>query len=262
MLGEEEIGSGYVDNAKFWITIIRERLDRYRSELTDGAVLGAIGPSDGLTILDAACGEGYLSRLLAQRGARVVGVDTCAELVESARALARESGLDADYHLRRVNDLPIADGHCDVVVCNHLINDLHNVSGPFQEFARVTREGGLLVILMLHPCFYGPDGERSVMRSSFTPDEYFRIRTVEQHFDVAGKVSPAPVKMWFRPLEDYVAELREAGFLITSLAEPHPSAERLAADPWWRENFVRPLFLLIVAQRGPRSRATSASGSH
>lgn len=253
-LGNETPRGGYVENANFWIAIIRERLDRYRSELTDRTVLSAIGPSDGLAVLDAGCGEGYLSRLLAQDGAQVVGVDACADLVESARELARESGLDINYYLHSVNDLPIPDDHFDVVVCNHLINDLHDVSGPFREFTRVIREGGRLVILMLHPCFYGAGAERSVMRGHYTPDEYFHVRTVEQHFDVAGKISPAPVKMWFRPLEEYVSELREAGFFITSLTEPHPSTEQLAADPWWRENFVRPLFLLIVAEKGRANR--------
>lgn len=240
---------GYAENAEFWVKIIRERLDRYRSGLTDEAVLNVIGPCSGITILDAGCGEGYLSRALAQQGTRVIGLDTCEELVGSARRVETESGRGINYYTGNVNDIPIADGHCDVVVCNHLINDLQNISAPFCEFARVTREGGRLIILMLHPCFYGSHAERSISSSYPTPDEYFRVRTVEQHFAVSGIVSPTPVKMWFRPLEEYVSELRKAGFFVTSLTEPHPSVEQLAGDPWWRENFRRPLFMLIVAEK-------------
>ncbi len=113
----------------------------------------------------------------------------------------------------------------------------------------MTRQGGRLIILMLHPCFYGAHTERSISHRYPTPDEYFRVRTIEQEFKVAGITSPAKVTMWFRPLEDYVSTLREAGFFITSLSEPHPSGEQLE-DPWWRENFVRPLFMLIVAEKG------------
>ncbi|MGH3793654.1 MAG: class I SAM-dependent methyltransferase [Pseudonocardiaceae bacterium] len=249
-LSNEIPESNYTDNAAFWVKIIREGLDRYRSGLTDSVILNTIGPSDGLTILDAGCGEGYLSRALARQGALAIGVDCCAELVEAARAAARESGLDVDYYTRRVDDIPLANDRCDVVVCNHLLNDIESLSVTFREFSRVTRDGGRLIILMLHPCFYGVGAERSVMRSYPTPEEYFSVRTVEQEFKVAGIRSPAPVRMWLRPLEDYVSELGKAGFSITSLSEPHPSAEQLAADPWWRENFVRPLFLLIVAERG------------
>ncbi|HEU0087645.1 MAG TPA: class I SAM-dependent methyltransferase [Pseudonocardiaceae bacterium] len=248
--GNETLGSSYAENAGFWVRIIRERLDRYRLGLTDSAVLNAIGPSGSMTILDAGCGEGYLSRILAQQGAHVIAVDACAELVESARAIARESGLSIDYRTCSVDDLPIADGHCDIVVCNHLVNDLRDISAPVAEFSRVTREGGRLVMLMLHPCFYGAGAEQEAMNGFLTPDEYFRVRVVEQKFNVAGIRSPAPVRIWLRPLEDYTAALRDAGFFITSLSEPHPSTEQLTGDPWWRENFVRPLFLLIVAEKG------------
>src|SRR5436305_14463130 len=39
----------------------------------------------GQDVLDAGCGEGYLSRILANRGARVTGVDLAPRLVELAR---------------------------------------------------------------------------------------------------------------------------------------------------------------------------------
>lgn len=83
--------SSYAENADFWVKIIREGLDRYRSDLTDQAVLDAIGAANGLTILDAGCGEGYLSRLLAQAGALPIGVDICPDLVQSAQDLATQS---------------------------------------------------------------------------------------------------------------------------------------------------------------------------
>jgi SAM-dependent methyltransferase len=249
-LGDATPKSNYTENANFWVKIIRDRLDRYRSELTDRAVLEAIGPADGLAILDAGCGEGYLSRILAQDGADAVGVDACADLIRSAQELATEAGLAIDYHVGTVDNLPIRDGQCDLVVCNHLINDLQNIAAPFREFARVTREGGHIVILMLHPCFYGAHAERSISHRYPTPDEYFRLRTIEQQFEVAGITSPAKVAMWFRPLEDYISQLQESGFYITSLSEPHPSADQLAMDSWWHDNFVRPLFMLIVAKKG------------
>lgn len=255
--GETTPESSYTENANFWITIIRDRLDRYRSELTDQAVLEAVGPASGLTILDAGCGEGYLSRMFAQGGAEAIGVDACADLIKSAQERAAEAGLLIDYHVGTVDDLPIRDGKCDIVVCNHLINDLQNIATPFREFARVTREGGRIVILMLHPCFYGAHAERSINHRYPTPDEYFRLRTIEQQFKVAGITSPAKVAMWFRPLEDYVSQLQESGFYITSLNEPHPSADQLADGSWWHENFVRPLFMLIVGRKGPGNRPRS-----
>jgi 2-polyprenyl-3-methyl-5-hydroxy-6-metoxy-1,4-benzoquinol methylase len=74
----------YANNSDFWIKIIREKLDRYRTDLTDQAVLQALGDVRELRVLDGGCGEGYMSRLIAARGAReVVGIDTSSSLINA-----------------------------------------------------------------------------------------------------------------------------------------------------------------------------------
>ncbi len=47
-------------------------------------ILTLLGDVAGLDVLDAGCGEGYLSRILAARGARVTGVELSPRLVELA----------------------------------------------------------------------------------------------------------------------------------------------------------------------------------
>ena len=70
-----------------------------------------------------------------------------------------------------------------------------------------------------------------------------------QQFNVDGITSPAEVTSWHRPLEFYVGSLKDSGLSLTDLREPHPTHEQLQNDPWWRANFPRPLFLLLVAQK-------------
>src|SRR5262245_18477742 len=48
-------------------------------------LLAQVGDVAGQDVLDAGCGEVYLSRILAARGARVTGVDLSPRLVELAR---------------------------------------------------------------------------------------------------------------------------------------------------------------------------------
>ena len=48
--------------------------------------------------------------------------------------------------------------------------------------------------------------------------------------------------------EQLFSRLRQSGFVITSLTEPHPSPSQMAADPWWRTGFTRPLFMLLAAE--------------
>src|SRR5438270_4689927 len=113
-------------NASFWVQIIQEHRDKYRNDLTDPAMLEAIGTADGLAVLDAGCGEGYLARMLASRGATVTGIDFSARLIEAARAQNTTDGLPVTFDVGTVDDLPYADSAFDLVVCNHLMNDLQN----------------------------------------------------------------------------------------------------------------------------------------
>lgn len=235
-------------NASFWVQIIQEHRDKYRNELTDPAMLKAIGNPEGLAVLDAGCGEGYLSRLLAWNGAIVTGVDSSAKLIQAAKAQNTADAVPVSYDVSSVDELPYPNDRFDLVVCNHLINDLHDPSEPISEFARVLRRGGRLIILMLHPCFYNKHAEREQATNGLIASSYFETRSVEQVFEVDGLTSPVANTSWFRPLEFYTEELRKSGFAITSLTEPHPSAEQMQEDSWWRKGFTRPLFMLLVAQ--------------
>jgi 2-polyprenyl-3-methyl-5-hydroxy-6-metoxy-1,4-benzoquinol methylase len=100
----------YADNSAFWVRIIREKLDRYRTELTDEAVLSAIGPLKDQTVLDGGCGEGYLSRELANRGAIVTGLDVSPSLIFAAREECDRLGLKINHYVASLNSIPEIEG--------------------------------------------------------------------------------------------------------------------------------------------------------
>ncbi|MGI5326778.1 class I SAM-dependent methyltransferase [Actinomadura nitritigenes] len=247
-------------NADYWVKVIREGRDRYRTELTDAAMLDAIGPCKGLRVLDAGCGEGYIARTLAADGADVVGVDACQGLIDAARdvedgaaavpATVPATGIGGSLSFTRasVDALPVEDDGFDLVVCNHLFSHLQDPSRAIAEFGRVLKSGGRLVSLTLHPCFYVEDSEHGA-RQSVPAAQYFASRGVDQRFLVDGLESPSMITSWLRPLEFYSGTLRDNGFVIADLREPHPTPEQLRDDPWWREGFPTALFMLLIAER-------------
>jgi 2-polyprenyl-3-methyl-5-hydroxy-6-metoxy-1,4-benzoquinol methylase len=56
-----------------------------------------IGNVKGLFVLDVACGEGCNTRLLASKGAKVVGVDSSKKLIESAVSQEERDPIGIDY---------------------------------------------------------------------------------------------------------------------------------------------------------------------
>lgn len=236
----------YAQNAEFWVKIIRQGLDRYRTELTDAAVFGAIGSCAGLAVLDGGCGEGCLSRYLAVRGAAVYGIDTSGALIAAAEQERERLHLTIEYQVASLEAIPYPSKKFDIVVCNHVMSDLANPAAALKEIGRVTKPGGKLVLLMLHPCFYTASAERS-NHGDLPVDAYFSTRRIDQRFNVAGIESPDEVHMNFRPLEDYMSFLADSGYVVTRLFEPHPTAEQMKQE-WWRKNFVKPLFILVVGK--------------
>ena len=99
--------------------------------------------------LDAGCGTGTLSRLLAERGCRVLGVDAAMEMVEAAGQLARGGDRSIQLKFEQVETiarLPVVSNSCDGVRCSSVLEYVSDVEACLKEFARVLRPGGLLLV--------------------------------------------------------------------------------------------------------------------
>ncbi|NBB93012.1 MAG: methyltransferase domain-containing protein [Gammaproteobacteria bacterium] len=98
----------------------------------------------GRDVLDAACGEGYGSNLLAVRASSVTGLD----LSEVAVAHARErySRENLSFDRGDVTDLPYEADRFDVVVSFETLEHLEAHETLLAEFRRVLRPGGFLVL--------------------------------------------------------------------------------------------------------------------
>ncbi|HZR40986.1 MAG TPA: class I SAM-dependent methyltransferase [Ktedonobacteraceae bacterium] len=169
--------------------------------------LQVVGDVSGLTVLDAGCGEGYLSRILAQRGANVTGIDVSAPLVEIARTKAF-----ADRISYQVADLsqPLAayQGYFDLVASFFVLNDVYDYRGFLRTLGAALKYGGRLVLFMNSPYSF-------VMRN-FVSD-YFAS---DQAFPYLG-MADLGVKVHFyqRTLEEYLDACFAAGFRLQRLVD-------------------------------------------
>jgi SAM-dependent methyltransferase len=104
----------------------------------------AVPLARGLRVLDAACGEGYGSGLLARTARSVVGVDVDDQAIAHARE--RYGHANVSFLAGSVADLPLEDGSVDLVVSFETIEHLAEQSRMLAEFRRVLAPGGALIL--------------------------------------------------------------------------------------------------------------------
>lgn len=122
------------------------RSHRWRTAANSAAyLLDAVRP--GLSLLDVGCGPGTITADLAAHVApgRVTAVDAEPAILEQARAVAAERGLDnVRFAVADVHDLDYPDGSFDVVHAHQVLQHLGDPVGALREMRRVCRPGGVV----------------------------------------------------------------------------------------------------------------------
>jgi len=131
------------------------------------ALVEALGVVAGETWLDVGCGTGAIAERAAARGARVTGADLAPRLVETAARRAHELGLDIEYGVGDVENLPFPDASFDVVVSSVGAIFAPDHARTARELARVTRPGGRLGLTAWTP--EGRNGELFRLLAPFQP---------------------------------------------------------------------------------------------
>jgi arsenite methyltransferase len=104
---------------------------------------------EGETVLDLGSGAGADVLISARRvgTGKAIGLDMTDEMLELARANAREAGVgNVEFVKGYLEDIPLADGSVDVVISNCVINLSADKPAVLREAARVLRPGGRFAV--------------------------------------------------------------------------------------------------------------------
>lgn len=132
----------------WWDTDRRQfRSLRAVKEFHLGLIDEHVGPLDAATrVADLGCGGGLLSIAVAERGARVYGVDLSAPSLRTARAEARARGCPARFVRADLRRTPLEGGSFDLVLLSDVLEHVSQPERAIAEASRLLRCGGRLFV--------------------------------------------------------------------------------------------------------------------
>lgn len=113
------------------------------------ATLEAVELRPADRVLDVACGTGIVARLAAARlspDGAVSGVDLNDGMIAKATELGLPGGLQGDWHVADVTDLPFDDAEFDIAFCQQGLQFFPDKAAALAEIRRVLAPGGRLVL--------------------------------------------------------------------------------------------------------------------
>jgi 2-polyprenyl-3-methyl-5-hydroxy-6-metoxy-1,4-benzoquinol methylase len=193
------------------------------------------GSVDELTVLDAGCGEGIVSRSLVGVATRIVGIDIVPQLIVYARK--RALTLSTTYEVQDLSlPLPQYQQTFDLIVSNLVINDVPDYRGFIKTLSACLKPGGRIVLSLNNPY-------SALLREKVT--NYFDTQAVAQY-------NFGPATYFHRTMEQYLQAFYDEGLLLSRLYDVQMTEAMVAKLPEenrrfpWYSFYQRFPFMLIL----------------
>ena len=211
-----------------------EQGDIHRVVLLNPTIFSLLGEVDGNHLLDAGCGEGYLSRLLVKKGARVTAVDFSQKMLDIAMERTPQQEAIQFLHGNCENLSFLADEQFDGIVSNMVLQDLEDYQAALCEMFRLLKPNRTFIFSILHPCFVTPNS--GWMRHEQLDQQYWKVQRYFYEGEYHQLDADPPIVLYHRTLTSYVQAIRQAGFTIETMVEPKPSQDMLKKYPQFAED--------------------------
>lgn len=201
----------------------------------------------GMRAVDLGCGVGWVGRWLREQGAAsVLGVDVSHNMIERARTLTVDDGVE--YQIADLEALDLPAARFDLAFSSlafHYVRDFDRLVG---EIYQSLAPGGRLVFTIEHPIYMAAADKRWLV------DEEGRRTWPVNSYSVEGERR----MNWFvdgvikhhRTLATTLNALIGTGFEILRVEEFAPTPEQVRAQPKLAEEVERPMLLMVSARAG------------
>jgi len=237
-----------------WYDSLLKMDGTYQREVILPNLLRLLDIKKGEKVLDIACGQGFFSRAVAEKGGEVTGVDIASELIKFAK---EKAGKNEKYFVTPADKLgkDVLNNSFDKAVIVLAIQNIENLNGVLAEASRALKVGGKLFLVLNHPAFRNP----KYTSWGFSEKDKVQYRRVDEYLSESQTeidMTPGTEKenkkkstvSFHRPLQVYFNTLINNGFLVGRLEEWNSNKKSEAGPRQKAEDKARqeiPLFMLI-----------------
>jgi SAM-dependent methyltransferase len=226
-----------------WIARCEEQRDEAREGLLDDWMLELIGDVAGLRAIDLGCGEGRFCRMLAARGAEVLGVDLQPAFIEYAEA---HKGEREKYLVGDMEELDgVPDAAFDLAVSYISLVDVPDMQAAVSQAARVLKPGGRLFVCNLSPMATAAITDQWWVRDQQGRKLHYRMDNYTE--EGARTVSFGPghrLTNYHRTFSTTINAFINAGLRVARVYEPTPNEEQLKRRPGIDDLFRVSIFII------------------
>jgi 2-polyprenyl-3-methyl-5-hydroxy-6-metoxy-1,4-benzoquinol methylase len=248
---DEDARVAWNAGAQAWEEFVESEADYYRHEVHGPGLLAVCEPVTRRRVLDLGCGQGFFCRQLANRGARVVGVDVAEQQIAFARMHEKREPLGIEYHVMGAAeaDRHWPEGHFDLITACMALQDMADAGAVLRSGFAVLREGGRVVFSIPHPCTDTPVREWELdeqgSKAGLRIDHYFESGPTVCHWNMQRLRYHWATPYWRRTLSEWSTLVAGAGFLVRRLAEPRPTVVQVRRIPPLGDCYRLPCFLIF-----------------
>jgi SAM-dependent methyltransferase len=207
-------------------------------------ILDLIEGLDRSNVLDIGCGTGFLTKKIAGRSTKVVGLDISAISINWA-----SRGIDTRGNVKFIHSSleafakETSGGSYTLIVSNMTLMTVPNLVAFVSASSRLLRQGGCFVFTVCHPCFWPFYWE-------YASEPWFHYEKeiyIEAPFKISLDEDSGSVSTHIhRPMQFYFAILQNAGLTVEKIIEPMPGME---IEHKYDKKWIYPRFLSMQCRK-------------
>lgn len=234
------MGNEYQNKSDFWD---RDQKSIHSDYLVRPLVLKLLGNVKEKDVLDAGCGDGYLSRAIAKKGGNVIGIDISENLINVSKSKSPNIKFFVDSVVSFEKISQEFDVVISIIVLQHL--NKKDIIESLKKTYLLLRPKGIFIIAIPHPLMFVKKPNSDWIKFHYEKLSYWNSKMVKVSLcNINGK--SFSTKTYTHSLSFYMNAILKAGFQINNVIESKPSKKDvLFHHEKWKDEVFFPSYLLL-----------------